>query len=87
MASGAEFPDSINLTKSEAELAHSDSDFFLAVVCGLEANKGSLKVRFIFNPLQNLTLQYSGDIILSGVRDVQALEYIFGDFEVNSESS
>ncbi len=77
MESGGEFPDTVSLTKAEAELAQADDDFFLAVVCGLESNRGDLRVRFIFKPLETLRYVISGNVTLAGVRDVEALEYRF----------
>lgn len=77
MASGAEVPDTVTLLRSEVERAQGDSDFFLAVVSGLENESGELRVRFIFDPLQQLSVRIGGDVVLSGIRQAEALEFVF----------
>lgn len=77
MASSAEIPNEISLTPSEVERARTDPDFFLAVVAGLEEKAGELRVRFIFDPLSRLPLKLRSDLTLAGVRDAEALEYVF----------
>jgi hypothetical protein len=75
MSSG-DLPNEVTLTPQEAEAA-SDPDFFLAVVAGLEDTDAELKVRFIFNPLARLTVRIKGDVTLTGIQEVEALEYRF----------
>jgi len=65
------------LTPSEVERARTDPDFFLAVVAGLEEGAGELRVRFIFDPLGRLPLRLRNDLTFGGVRDAEALEYVF----------
>lgn len=78
MESGAEVPDTITLTRAEVDRAQSDSDFFLAVVSGLEElGRGELRVRFIFDPLKRLSVRIKGEVTLSGVRQAEALEFVF----------
>jgi hypothetical protein len=77
MESGAEFPAEVTLTRMEADAAQNDDDFFLAVVAGLSNDSDDLRVRFIFRPLERLAVRLSGEATLSGVRDVEALEYRF----------
>lgn len=77
MSSGSAIPDEISLTPNEVERARTEPDFFLAVVAGLEDGAGDLRVRFIFDPLGRLPLRLSGDLTLAGVRDAEALEYVF----------
>lgn len=77
MESSDEFPNDVTLTRSEVEAAQNDPDFFLAVVAGLDKGSGELRVRFIFNPLKCLAIRIGGDATLSGVREVEALEYRF----------
>ena len=77
MSSSAEIPNDVTLTPAEVERAWTDADFFLAVVAGLEEGSGDLRVRFIFDPLGRLPLRLRGDLTLSGVRDAEALEYVF----------
>lgn len=77
MASAAEIPNEITLTPAEVERARMDPDFFLAVVAGLEEGAGELRVRFIFDPLSRLPFKLRGDLTLSGIRDSEALEYVF----------
>lgn len=84
MASG-EIANEITLTKTEAEAAQ-DPDFFLALVAGLEDNDVPLSVRFIFDPLRTLSQRITGDVTLSGLREVEALEYTFHKPEGPSES-
>jgi len=68
MSSGSEIPN---------EITRTDSDFFLAVVAGLEEGAGELRVRFIFDPLGRLPLRLRNDLTFGGVRDAEALEYAF----------
>jgi hypothetical protein len=77
MSSGAEVPDTVTLVPSEVERAQGDSDFFLAVVSGLEEESGELRVRFIFDPLNRLSVHIKGEVTLSGVRQAEALEFVF----------
>jgi len=77
MSSVAAFPTDITLTASEVEAAQNDPDFFLAVVSGLEAGDGCLKVRFIFRPLEQLAAKIRGELTLTGVDKAEALEYEF----------
>lgn len=77
MSSGSAFPTDITLTPSEVEAAQNDPDFFLAVVAGLEEGDGCLKVRFIFNPLEQLAAKIRGEVTLTGVDKAEALEYEF----------
>jgi hypothetical protein len=77
MSSSAEVPSEITLTPAEVERARTDEDFFLAVVTGLEEGVGELRVRFIFDPLGRLRMRLRGDLTLGGVRDAEALEYVF----------
>ena len=65
------------MTPSEVERARTDPDFFLAVVAGLEEGAGELRVRFIFDPLGRLPLRLRNDLTFGGVRDAEALEYVF----------
>lgn len=76
MASSSEVPNEVTMTASEVARAQAEPDFFLAVVSGLEELTGELRVRFIFNPLR-LTLKIRGDVTLSGVREAEALEFVF----------
>ena len=77
MSSGSEIPSEITFTPSEVERARTDPDFFLAVVAGLEEGAGELRVRFIFDPLNRLPLRVNSALIFGGVRDAEALEYVF----------
>lgn len=77
MSSGAAFPVDVTLTASEVEAAQNDPDFFLAVVAGLEAGDGCLRVRFIFKPLEQLAAKIRGEITLTGIDKAEALEYEF----------
>jgi hypothetical protein len=77
MASGSDIPDEITLTPSEVGRARTDPDFFLAVVAGLEEGSGDLRVRFIFDPLAQLPLRLRNALSFGGVRDAEALEYVF----------
>lgn len=77
MSSSATIPSDVTLTASEVEAARSDPDFFLAVVSGLEDGAGTLRVRFIFDPLRCLAMKIKGDLTLTGVDKVEALEYEF----------
>lgn len=77
MSSGSAFPSDITLTPSEVDAAQNDPDFFLAVVVGLEEGEGCLKVRFIFNPLEQLAAKIRGEVTLTGVDKAEALEYEF----------
>ena len=77
MSSSSDFPAEATLTRSEVERAQNDPDFFLALVAGLEDSAEVLRVRFIFNPLERLAVRIKGEIRLSGLADVEALEYRF----------
>ena len=77
LQSGAAMPNDITLTATEVDAAKSDPDFFLAVVSGLEDGAGNLRVRFIFDPLGTLAMKISGGLTLTGVDEVEALEYEF----------
>ena len=77
MSSGSEIPSEITLTPNEIERARDDPDFFLAVVAGLEEGAGELRVRFIFDPLGRLPLRLRNDLTFGGVREAEALEYMF----------
>jgi hypothetical protein len=77
MSSSPAFPADVTLTPSEVEAAQNDPDFFLAVVAGLEAGDGCLKVRFIFRPLEHLAAKIRGEVTLTGVDKAEALEYEF----------
>jgi hypothetical protein len=79
MSSSAEFPSEVTLTRSEVDRAQNDPDFFLALVAGLEDAAGELRVRFIFNPLARLGVRIKGEVTLSGLREVEALEYRFSN--------
>lgn len=76
MASSSEVPNEITMTASEVARAQAEPDFFLAVVSGLEELTGELRVRFIFDPLR-LAVKIRGDVTLSGVREAEALEFVF----------
>lgn len=77
MSSGSDIPSEITLTPKEVERARTDSDFFLAVVAGLEEGAGELRVRFIFDPLSRLPIRLRSDLTFGGVREAEALEYTF----------
>ncbi len=77
MSSGKDIPSEITLTPNEVERARTDPDFFLAVVAGLEEGAGDLRVRLIFDPLGRLPLRLRSDLTFGGVRDAEALEYVF----------
>jgi hypothetical protein len=77
MSSGKDIPNEITLTRNEVERARTDSDFFLAVVAGLEEGAGDLRVRLIFDPLGRLPLRLRSDLTFGGVREAEALEYVF----------
>ena len=77
MSSSATIPSDVALTESEVDAARSDPDFFLAIVSGLEDGSGTLRVRFIFDPLRNLAMKIKGGLTLTGVDKVEALEYEF----------
>ena len=77
MCSSPEFPSEVTLTASEVDAARNDPDFFLAVVAGLEDDDKSLRVRFIFKPLEQLPVKISGGMTLTGVHKAEALEYKF----------
>jgi len=83
MVSAAEVPDTITLLPSEVERAQIEPDFFLAVVSGLDEDSGDLRVRFIFDPLNRLSIQIRGEVTLSGVRQADALEFIFHSKETS----
>ncbi len=86
MSSSAAFPTDVSLTPSEVEAAQNDPDFFLAVVAGLEAGDGYLKVRFIFGPLDQLAAKIRGEVTLTGVDQAEALEYEFATPEIPQDS-
>ena len=77
MCSSPEFPAEVSLTPSELDAAKNDPDFFLAVIAGLEDDDKFLRVRFIFEPLEQLAVKISGGVTLTGVREAEALEYKF----------
>ncbi|PHS19332.1 MAG: hypothetical protein COA78_00330 [Blastopirellula sp.] len=77
MNSGTSIPTDVTLTASEVEAAKNDPDFFLAIVSGLEDGAGHLRVRFIFDPLSSLDIRLRGDLTLTGVDKVEALEFSF----------
>ncbi|MDP9412928.1 MAG: hypothetical protein M3Q08_02300 [Pseudomonadota bacterium] len=77
MCSGAEIPTDVTLTASEIQAAREDSDFFLAIVSGLEEGAGKLRVRFIFDPLGQLDVRVRSDLTLTGVDKAEALEFEF----------
>jgi hypothetical protein len=77
MSSSSDFPSEVTLTRSEVDRAQSDPDFFLALVAGLEEAAEELRVRFIFDPLDKAAVRIRGEITLSNLRDVEALEYRF----------
>lgn len=81
MESSPEFPNEVTLTRAEADAAQNNADFFLTVVAGLEDGDGELRVRFIFDPLKRLAVRWKGKVTLSGVREVEALEYRFSKSE------
>lgn len=85
MESSGTIPNEIRLTRSEVDLAQSDEDFFLAIVSGLEDNDSDLVVRFIFDPLNRLAYRIKGEVVLSGVREVEALEFPFNRRSLDSE--
>lgn len=87
MSSGSEIPSEITLTPSEVERARTDRDFFLAIVAGLEEGAGELRVRFIFDPLGRLPLRLRSDLTFGGVREAEALEYIFRSAAVDEVAS
>jgi hypothetical protein len=75
MASGAA-SNQVKFTRAEAEAARHPG-FFLAVVSGLEDPAVPLTVRFIADPLRRLAQVITGDVTLSGVNEVEALEVTF----------
>jgi hypothetical protein len=77
MESSGEFPKEVTLQGSQLDAAQDDDDFFLAVVAGLSDDSSDLRVRFIFNPLDRLAVRIKGEATLSGVPDIEALEYGF----------
>jgi hypothetical protein len=77
MNSASAIPCDVKLTASEVEAAQNDPDFFLAIVAGLEDGEGTLRVRFIFNPLERLAVKFKGELILTGIDQAEALEYVF----------
>ena len=85
MSSSATFPTDVTLTPSEVNAARDDPDFFLAVVAGLEAGDGKLRVRFIFKPLEHLSTKISGNVTLTGVDQVAALEYEFSALDIHRD--
>jgi hypothetical protein len=78
MSSSAGWPQEVTLTESEVHAAQTDPDFFLAIVSGLEEGEGELQVRFIFNPLQTLSVRLKGGLTLTGIPEAEALEFRFG---------
>ena len=85
MSSGATFPTDVSLTPSEVDAAQNDPNFFLAVVAGLEAGDGNLRVRFIFKPLEQLSTKISGNVTLTGVDQAEALEYEFSALDIHRD--
>ena len=70
-------PDHVNLTKAEAQRALEEPKFFLVVVSDVEGTDANPKVRVIVDPMRQLRPSLSGDITLSGVRNVTSLVYDF----------
>jgi hypothetical protein len=81
MESSGDFPSEVTLQRSQVDAAQDNKDFFLAVVAGLSADSDELRVRFIFNPLQRLAIRIKGEATVSGVAEVEALEYRFRKME------
>jgi hypothetical protein len=77
MASSADIPDEVTLTATEVAKAEREKDFFLAIVCGLEETSGPLRVRFIVNPLDSLSVVVTGNVTLRGIRNAEGLDYVF----------
>jgi hypothetical protein len=77
MESSGEFPKEVSLQGSQLDAAQDEDDFFLAIVSGLSDDSSELRVRFIFSPLDRLAVRIKGEATLSGVADVEALEYTF----------
>lgn len=77
MESGPEFPSEVTLKRTQVQAAQEEPDFFLAVVCGLEDADTELRVRFIFDPLHRLGVRVHGEMTLTGIANVEALEYRF----------
>jgi hypothetical protein len=77
MESSGDFPKEVTLQGSQLDAAQDNEDFFLAVVAGLSDDSSELRVRFIFKPLDRLTLRIKGEATLSGISDVESLEYRF----------
>jgi hypothetical protein len=78
MSSSTALPQEVSLTESEVHAAQTDPDFFLAIVTGLEEGEGELRVRFIFDPLNTLSVRFKGDLTLTGIPEAEALEFRFG---------
>lgn len=87
MSSDSTVPNEITLTASEVEAARLDPDFFLAIVSGLEDGAGKLRVRFIFDPLEQLDIRMRGDLTLTGVSRAEALEFEFDKAESEVDSA
>jgi hypothetical protein len=77
MESSAEIPNEVTLQPAQVERAQTDPDFFLAIVSGLEEGGGNLRVRFVFDPLSRLAVRIRGEVTLSGIREVEGLDYVF----------
>lgn len=74
-AAAGEMPDVIRLQHSELErsLERSPGHWFLAVIAGLEEGFET-RIRFVVDPLKNLTWSNSGAVNFSGVRRAKAIE-------------
>lgn len=70
-------PNTTRLTDSEVRRALTTHDFFLVLVGNVEQGSEHPEVRVITNPLDQLTVEPSGSILLSGVHLAQALTYHF----------
>jgi len=70
---GREAPNSLSLTRNEAERARREKDrFLLAIVSGLEAGHQT-EVRLIPDPLKSLNWSSISGVTLSGIKDATAL--------------
>lgn len=74
--SGAE-PDRIVLEYSQIRRAMSTPNFFLVVVSELEGENTSPKVRFIIDPLSQLSMSESSSVIFTGVHSSKSVVYRF----------
>lgn len=70
---GREAPNSLSLTRNEAERARREKDrFILAIISGLEAGYQT-EVRLIADPLKSLNWSSTSGVTLSGIKDATAL--------------